>query len=130
MTDYELAELFAATLSTLIEVVMAFISATSAFLIVIYLAGDELPLFLKNLITAIYFSSGLFFIMLFQRTITMEIDIRDQMGQSLSWHPGVYEPEWMLHGLMYLGLAIMILLMAGAIWYMLHTYKPEITNDK
>ena len=77
MTDYELVELFAGTLGTLIEVVMAFISATSAFLIVIYLAGDELPLFLKNLITAIYFSSGLFFIVLFQRTVTMEIDIRN-----------------------------------------------------
>lgn len=128
MTDYELVEIFAATLSTLIELVMAFISATSAFLIVLYLTGDALPLFLKKLITAIYCSSGVFFILLFQRIMTMEIDIRDQMGESLSWHTAVYEPQWLLYGLMYLGLTIMTLLMTGSIWYMFKTGTPE-NND-
>jgi hypothetical protein len=125
MTDYELIDVFTSCIGLMINIFMAFISVTSAFLIVLFLAGDELPVFLKKLITAIYCAAGIFVIAIFHRTFTMQIDVRDQMGPSLAWHTGVYEPQWLMPAVMYIGIAIMLMLFIGALWYLIHSGKAK-----
>ncbi len=96
MSEYEVVDLFNSHAETLLTILMGFISATSAFLIVAYLVAKELSAFLASVAMALYSIASLVLMALAERQGTALVDLRGQMRQILSWHPGTYEDQWIM----------------------------------
>ncbi len=118
MSGYELLDAFDSHLASVISFFVAYISATSAFLVVAYLAAPRLPSLVARLVVGLYSLTAVFFLMIFQRHWTSMLTIRDQMGDAgLSWYPAVYEPPWVLPTAMWVGVIVMSILYVGSVWY-------------
>jgi hypothetical protein len=120
MSDFELLDAFMSHGAVSLTFFTAFISATSAFVVVAYLAGKNLPSSVANITVAIYSVASIYFVSSFQRLTTSLIAIRDQMSDTLAWHPAVSEAEWVLHGLAWSGFIATGILYFSAIWYFYH----------
>ena len=106
----------------------SFVSVTSAFLVVVHLASKQLPNLIANLALALYLFASIFFVVNFQRSFTMTIAIRDyMMSSNMSWYPAVTEPRWIMPSTMWIGVIVMSVLAAGAIWYFLS--KEKLLTD-
>ena len=87
MTEYELLDLWLAMLEFAVTVVVAFLSATSALLIVAHLKGPVLSPVLFRMITAVYCVAATFFLIMYGKTSEGALDVRGQMqaaGQMFS----------------------------------------------
>lgn len=94
MNEYQLLDLFDSYLNTTFTFFVSYISGTSAFLAVAYIAGKKLPSFAARLIIGLYSLASLFFLIAFQRNWTAVISIRGQMTDAnLAWSPAVSEPQ-------------------------------------
>jgi len=123
MSDYELVDAFMSHANIALTYFMGFISATSAFVVIGHIAARDIPASLANIATAIYTVASVFFVASFQRVSTAIVAIRDQMGESLIWHPAAAEPAWVLHGLVWSGFGATAILYTSAIWYFFHARK-------
>ena len=79
VSEYELLDAFESHLGTAVTFFVAYISATSTFLVVAYLAAEDLRAFVANLVAALYSLSSIFLLLLFQRHWTSVMAIRDKM---------------------------------------------------
>jgi signal transduction histidine kinase len=118
MTEYEMSSLWLQHWTFLLSMFLAFISGTSAFLIVINLKGRDLSVQLYRLVLALYLIATLFF-MLFMGKVTESIlNLRRQMiEKGMDWYNVVYENQTILPILMALGLILIVSLVVGAVWY-------------
>ena len=119
MTDYELADLLVSQIDSFLSFFMAFVSLTSAFLIAAYFGSEKLRGSLTVLITGLYSLSSIFLIMVTQRMAATLIAIRDQMGESLSWHPVYSEPEFFQPFILQFAVVLMVCAYLGSMWYFL-----------
>ena len=119
MTDYELADLLVSQIDSFLSFFMAFVSLTSAFLIAAYFGSEKLRGSLTVLITGLYSLSSIFLIMVTQRMAATLIAIRDQMGESLSWHPAYSEPEFFQPFILQFAVVLMVCAYLGSMWYFL-----------
>ncbi len=85
MTDFELVDAVASHAALFITFFMAFISATSALLVVAHVAAEKMPVALVRVVIAIYTVTSLFVIGCFQRLTQVALGIQGQMGESLNW---------------------------------------------
>ena len=94
MTEYELLDLWLAMLEFAVTVVVAFLSATSALLIVAHLKGKDFSPMLFRMVTAVYCVAAAFFLIMCGKTSESALDIRGQMlAAGIDWHNTVYEPQ-------------------------------------
>ena len=127
MNEYQLLDAFNSHLGITVSFFVANISATSAFLVVGYLAARDLPLIVARLAVGLYSLTALFFLLLFQRHWTSLMGIRDQMREvQLSWYAAVNESPWFMPITMWIGVIIMLTLYFGSVWYFISTRR---TND-
>jgi hypothetical protein len=85
-----------------------------------------LPAALVRVIIAIYTITAVFMIASFQRLSVVILGIRDQMGESLSWHAVLQEDPWVSELLTSIGVFAMIVIYASGVWYLLRVRK--LTN--
>ena len=123
MSEYELADLFNSHVQTVITIFMAFVSTTSAFLIVTYLAAKEFSSFLTRVVVALYTISSLMLIGITQRQTQVIVGLRGEMEGVATWHPAVYEPEWIMPTAFSSVVIVMGLFMMGALWFFAFTRK-------
>ena len=125
MTEYELVDAFMNHVGLGMTFFMAFLSATSAFLVAAYLAGSELPVVLARIIVAIYSLASVFLIFSFQRIGNIMLDIREQMHGITEWHTAVYEQQWVIPSAVWLAVVVMSLVFVGSIWFFQHWQHPD-----
>ena len=124
MTEFELTDSFINALDVLMTFFMAYLSATSAFLAVAYLAGSNIPSSLSKVVVSVYSLASTFLIFSFQRAGAMLIGLAEQMRSlNMTWHPAVYQPHWALEGALWLAVTVMVLVFAASMWFYLHVRK-------
>ena len=124
MSQHELVDLWLTSLSLAMTVFVAFLSATSAYLIVAHFKGKELQRSLYRIVTALYCVSAIFFLAMYAKTVEGALDIRDQARiLGLDWFNIVYEPQALAPTTFTIGFIVQILLAAGSIWYFRSTRR-------
>ena len=118
--DILLVDLLSSNAMIAIEIFFGFISATSAFLVVGYLAAKELSAPLLKVAVALYSVTSFVLIFAAQRQGLVLVGIREQMGSNLTWHPAVYEAQWIFPTVIFGMPVVMTLLFVSATWYFLH----------
>ncbi len=122
MSQYELVDLWITHLTLAMTVFVAFLSATSAFLIVAHFKGKELRQALYWIVTALYCFSAVFFLLMFAKTLEGALDIREQAKLAgLDWFNIVYEPQILAPTIFTIGFIVQVLLAVGSIWYLRST---------
>ena len=129
MSAYELTDAFMNHVQLGMTFFMAFLSATSAFLMVAYLAGCNLPSYLAKVVVSIYTLASIFLIFSFHRISSIFIAIRDEMHGIANWHPAVYEPQAIIQVVQWLVVVIMILLYLSSLWYFHHVRINGVLPD-
>jgi len=118
MSESELIELWIDHMDFLVTLLVAFLSATSAFLVVANLKGKELPTSLSRLVIYLYCVASVFFIGFMAKVAEGIFNLRGQMHEAgLSWYVVVYEPQFILPSLFIAGAFIMVSLVIGSVWY-------------
>ena len=126
MTEFELTDAFTSNLDVVMTFFMAYLSATSAFLAVAYVAGPKIPGTLSTLVVSVYSLASTFLIFSFQRQAAVIVAIGEQMrALGVSWHPAVYQPVWVVETAAWLAVAMMSLLFAASMWFYLHVKRPN-----
>ena len=97
---------------------MAFISSTSAYLIVANIKGRELPNKLFVLVTCLYILASTYFILFYVKVCESMLNVRTRMIEAnMDWHTVVYEPQFIFPAIVSIGGILMISLAIGSIWY-------------
>ena len=129
MNEIDLADAFTNNIGVIMAFFMAYLSATSAFLAVAYIAASEIPTVLSRLIVSIYILASVFMGVSFQRTLEFAISLREQMRlQEMLWHPAVSEPAWLLVSASWVGVAVMVLIFVASIVFYFHARRPAASN--
>jgi hypothetical protein len=118
MSHYELVDLWITHLTLAMTVFVAFLSATSAYLIVAHFKGGELRQSLYRIVTALYCVAAVFFLLMYAKTLEAAIDIRGQaILADMDWYNIVYEPGMMAPFIFTTGFIVQVLLAVGSVWY-------------
>ena len=118
MSHYELIDLWITHLALAMTVFVAFLSATSAYLIVAHFKGGELRQSLYRIVTALYCVAAVFFLLMYAKTLEAAIDIRGQaILADMDWYNIVYEPGMMAPFIFTTGFIVQVLLAVGSVWY-------------
>jgi hypothetical protein len=118
MSHYELVDLWITHLTLAMTVFVAFLSATSAYLIVAHFKGGELRQSLYRIVTALYCVAAVFFLLMYAKTLEAAIDIRGQaILADMDWYNIVYEPGMMAPIIFTTGFVVQVLLAVGSVWY-------------
>ena len=125
MSEFELTDELSTQISLAITFFMAYLSTTSAYLAVTYVAGNDLPRFLARTILAIYVLATYFLVVSFQRVLTFAIAIQIEMRTAVDWHPVAHEPRWLLPTSMWTIVMVMIVLSMASIWYAFHVSRTK-----
>ena len=124
MSQYELVDLWITHLTLAMTVFVAFLSATSAFLIVAHFKGKELRQALYWIVTTLYCVSAVFFLLVFAKTLEGALDVREQAKLAgLDWFNIVYEPQILAPTIFTIGFIVQVLLAVGSIWYLRSTRR-------
>ena len=125
MTAYELVDAFNSTSNSTLSFVLAYISATSAFVVIAHIASNELPAYIARLATAIYTFVAVFLIGATERSLRLLVSIREQMPGVVDWHLAVVEPRWFLPSFSVAALVVMCALYAASVWYFVYLRKKR-----
>ena len=118
MSQYELIDLWVTHLTHAVTVFVAFLSATTAYLIVAHFKGGELRQSLYRIVTALYCVAAVFFLLMFAKTSEGALDIREQaILAEMDWYNIVYEPQMIAPIVFTIGFIVQVLLAVGSIWY-------------
>jgi len=118
MNEYELLDLWITLLNFAVTVFVAFLSATSALLVVAHLKGGDLSPVLFRLVTALYIVAAAFFLIMYGKTAEGALNVRGQMREAgMDWHNTVYEPQMIAPALLTIGFLVQLLLAVGSVWY-------------
>jgi len=97
---------------------VAFISSTSAYLIVANIKGRELPNKLFVLVTCLYILASTYFILFYVKVCESMLNVRTRMIEAnMDWYTVVYEPQFIFPAIVSIGGILMISLAIGSIWY-------------
>ena len=118
MSQYELVDLWITHLTLAMTVFVAFLSATSAFLIVAHFKGKGFRQALYRIVTALYCVAAVYFLLMFAKTSEGALDIREQaILAEMDWYNIVYEPQMIAPIVFTIGFIVQVLLAVGSVWY-------------
>ena len=124
MSQFELLEAWLGHSNFLLSVFVAFISATSAYLIVANVKGQELHRNIFVLVSSLYLLASVFFILFYIKVAESMLNLRGQMRETdMSWYNVVYETQFIFPTIVAIGGILMICLVVGSIWYFFHLRK-------
>lgn len=125
MNAHDLVDLWMTHLNLAMTLFAAFLSATSAFLLVAHFKDGELRKSLYRIVLSLYVVAVTFFLLLFAKTLEGALDVRGQMREAgVDWYNTVYEVQWIAPTVFTIGFFVQVLLAAGAIWYFRSTREP------
>ena len=127
MSEFELTESFVNHVGLFITFFMAYLSASSAYLAVVYIAGRSIPRFLNLTLTAIYSAASIFLTFSTAQIGTLVRAIQLQLRESVAWHPAATEPIWIIPTVAWTLVAIMAAVYVASIGYMVHVRGEQ--ND-
>ena len=118
MSQYELIDLWVTHITHAMTVLVAFLSATTAYLIVAHLKGAELRQSLYRIVTALYCFAAAFFVLMYAQSMVAAINIREQARLAdVDWYNAVYEPPMIAPILFTTGFVVQVALAIGSVWY-------------
>jgi len=123
MDEYQIVDLFNSHVETLIAIFMAFVSTTSAFLIVTYLAASEFPTILARVTVGLYVITSVTLMGIGEREAATLLALRARMVGVATWHPVVLEPEWIAPAASYAMVSVMALLLISSMWFFIYTRR-------
>jgi len=102
----------------LLVLFVAFISATSALVIVANVKGKDLQPQAYKLVRYLYVVASVFFLVFMGKVAESILNLRVQMhAADMDWYNVVYEPQFVLPLIMIAGLVVVVSLVIGALWY-------------
>ena len=118
MSQYELIDLWVTHLAHAVTVFVAFLSATTAYLIVAHFKGGELRQSLYRIVTALYCFAAVFFVLMYAKSLEAAINIREQARLAdMDWYNIVYEPPMIAPIIFTTGFVVQAVLAVGSVWY-------------
>src|SRR5210317_1213309 len=97
MNQSELIDLWLTHMDFLLVLFVAFISATSAFVVVANVKGKELSLAACRLARHLYIVASMFFLVFMGKVSESILNLRGQMhNANMEWYNVVYEPQFIL----------------------------------
>ena len=102
----------------LLVLFVAFMSATSAFVIVAHVKGKELHPMACTLVRCLYVVASVFFLVFMGKVSESILNIRGQMHKAnMDWYNVVYEPQFVLPLILIIGMVVVISLVVGSLWF-------------
>jgi len=118
MSQFELIDLWVTHMDFLLVLFVAFISATSALVIVANVKGKDLHAAAYKLVRYLYVVASVFFLVFMGKVAESILNLRGQMhAANMDWYNVVYEPQFVLPLILIAGLVVMVSLVIGALWY-------------
>ena len=126
MNQSELIDLWLTHMDFLLVLFVAFISATSAFVVVANVKGKELSLAACRLVRHLYIVASMFFLVFMGKVSESILNLRGQMhNANMEWYNVVYEPQFILPLILGSGFVVVVSVMGGSLWY-LNTVRKEL----
>lgn len=126
MTDFELVDLWLSHWVLAMSVFVAFLSATSALIVVANLKGADLQPFVYRLVVNVYAVAAVFLIVVFAKISEGMLNVRTQMHEhNLQWFNAAYEPQFIAPVILTLGVIVQVALAIGSLWYFRLTHKSR-----
>jgi hypothetical protein len=118
MSQAELITLWVTHMNFLLVLFVAFMSATSAFVIVAHVKGTELHPMASRLVRYLYVVASVFFLVFMGKVSESILNIRGQMHKAnMDWYNVVYEPQFVLPLILIIGMVVVISLVVGSLWF-------------
>ena len=126
MNQSELIDLWLTHMDFLLVLFVAFISATSAFVVVANVKGKELSLAACRLARHLYIVASMFFLVFMGKVSESILNLRGQMhNANMEWYNVVYEPQFILPLILGSGFVVVVSVMGGSLWY-LNSVRKEL----
>jgi hypothetical protein len=110
----------------LLVLFVAFISATSAFVVVANVKGKELSPAACRLVRHLYIVASMFFLVFMGKVSESILNLRGQMHKAnMEWYNVVYEPQFILPLILGAGFVVVVSVMGGSLWY-LNSVRKEL----
>jgi len=118
MSQSELVNLWVTHMDFLLVLFVAFMSATSAFVIVANVKGKDLQPTACKLVRYLYIVASVFFIVFMGKVAESILNLRGQMhAENMDWYNVVYEPQFVLPLILIAGLVVVVSLVVGSLLY-------------
>ena len=128
MSESEFIDLWVTHANFLVTLFVAFMSATSGFLIVANIKGKELQPIAYNLVRYLYIVASVFFIVFMGKVAESMLNLREQMrAADMDWYNVVHEPQFIFPLILITGLFVLISLAVGSLWYLGSVRKGSVT---
>jgi hypothetical protein len=102
----------------MVTVFVEFLSSTSAYLIVAHLKGGELRQSLYRIVTALYCTAAVVFVLRYSKAFEAAINIREQARLAdMDWYNIVSEHPMMASFVFTTGFIVQVILAVGSVWY-------------
>ena len=119
MSQSELINLWITHMDFLLVLFVAFMSATSAFVVVANIKGKDLSPPAYKLARYLYVVASMFFLVFMGKVAESILNLRGQMhAVNMEWYNVVYEPQFMLPLILITGLVVVVSLIVGSLWYL------------
>jgi len=119
MSQSELVGLWVTHMDFLVVLFVAFMSATSAFVIVANIKGKDLSSPACRLVRWLYVVASVFFLVFMGKVAESILNLRGQMlAANMEWYNVVYEPQFILPLILVIGFIVAVSLVVGSLWYL------------
>jgi hypothetical protein len=110
----------------LVVLFVAFMSATSAFVIVANIKGKDLSSPACRLVRWLYVVASVFFLVFMGKVAESILNLRGQMfAANMEWYNVVYEPQFILPLILVIGFVVAVSLVVGSLWYLRSVRKES-----
>ena len=110
----------------LLVLFVAFMSATSAFVVVANIKGKDLNPSACRLVRYLYIVASMFFLVFMGKVAESILDLRGQMhAANLKWYNVVSEPQFILPLILITGLLVVVSIIVGSLWYLTSVRKES-----
>ena len=125
MSQSELIDLWVTHMDFLLVLFVAFMSATSAYVVVANIAGKNLSLAAFRLVRYLYVVAAMFFLVFMGKVSESILNLRRQMhAANMEWYNVVYEPQMILPLILVTGFVVVVSVIVGSLWYSSSVRKP------
>ena len=128
MTEYEIADLLISHTETILAFFMAFVSLTSAALLAAYFGAGILPRILLRIVAGLYSLGAILLIGVVERIGAVSRGSQSQMDDSMSWHPAIAGPSWVMPFTTNFMVVAMFATYICTLWYLFRA-KNYIFNE-
>jgi hypothetical protein len=119
MSQSELVDLWVTHMDFLLVLFVAFMSATSAFVVVANIKGKDLSLAACRLVRYLYVVASMFFLLFMGKVSESILNLRGQMhAANMEWYNVVYEPQFILPLILITGFVVVVSVIGGSLWYL------------